>query len=168
MQNLFYYGLIIISVVIAVWDFLYYKIPNKLLLIMFALYVAFASYMYFQGDIVLTWHAVIITLGCFAIGLILFYFNLLGAGDAKYLCLAALWMDYINIIGFISITAIAGGAIAIFFLTFEMYWQKLRVVILNRIDKQTEVYMPSKMVPYGMAISIGIIYVLISEKLYIS
>ena len=92
----------------------------------------------------------------FVVGLIVYRFRLMGAGDIKLITAVSLWTGVGNIASFLLYTALAGGALSLGLLL-------LRQVIVGVQLKGTypgSVSMPrilryGESIPYGLAISVG-------------
>ena len=121
--------------IIAIFDIKYRKIPNVLCLIttIFCLIVAYQHH-YLASSLL---SSIVVLVG----SMVLFYFNIMGAGDGKFaaaLALAVPWQQ-LNIALFL--TAVLGGVLAMFYLI------KYRLILRN--TKQD----PG--LPYGVAIGLG-------------
>jgi prepilin peptidase CpaA len=85
--------------------------------------------------------AVILLLAGFA----LFYFRVMGGGDAKLIAALGLWVGLTHLVSFLLYTAMAGGVVT------------LGVVIIHRIRERNSgiVERTIPTVPYGVAIAFG-------------
>src|SRR5438105_10001646 len=92
----------------AVSDILSYRIPNALVLALIGLFLAVAA---FHGASV-DWLSHLGAAGlCLAVGVVLYSFGHMGAGDAKLLAAAALWAGIVPLVPllfWISVTGLAG------------------------------------------------------------
>lgn len=121
--------------IIAIFDIKYRKIPNVLCLITAIFCLIFAYQHDYLASSLLS--SIVVLVG----SMVLFYFNIMGAGDGKFsaaLALAVPWQQ-LNIALFL--TAIIGGGLAMFYLI------KYRLILQN--TKQD----PG--LPYGVAIGLG-------------
>jgi len=165
---------VVLHVGIAIYDFSFYRIPNVLLGALFMLYVLCIPFA-METD------AILISFGVFlavlAAGLGLYALKYFGAGDAKYLAVASLWIGGgQEIIQFIFIVTMMGGVLAVLYLLFKEHMARLSNVIWNFIQKGETKYpllqsvwvgsgsgaergnrenISSKVVPYGVAIASG-------------
>jgi Flp pilus assembly protein protease CpaA len=166
---------VLINVVIGVYDFSFYRIPNILLGALLVLYGVFAPlYMSLESGL--------IALGVFAVvlvlGFILYITKMIGGGDAKYLAVTSLWAGFPGVMQLLLMIAIVGGLIAIFYLFFRDHIGRLSDWLWGQIQKGEErspllqyvwtgsgagpergerENISSRMVPYGIAIAIGAI-----------
>jgi prepilin peptidase CpaA len=166
-----------IHMIIALYDFSFYRIPNLLLGALLVLYGLYAPF-YLSGE------AMVKSLGVFVI-IFLFGFGLyalkyIGAGDAKYLAVASLWAGFPKVIHLLFFVGLIGGGVAILYLLLQVYILRLSDVIWAFIQKgetrftvlrylwagsgtgaeigKREAISP-KVVPYGVAIAFGSIIV---------
>lgn len=143
-----------------------YILSNKLCLAVLCLYPAFLLSLYIEGapvyfDYIL--YSIAIAILVFLILAILFAFNLMGGGDVKLIPAVALWAGPSLILKFLLITALSGGVLSLIFLSF-FYFKSSK---LNKSSEKINLYMSEskkqpdeeKQIPYGVAISIGGIYV---------
>ena len=79
----------------------------------------------------------------FVLGAAGFGFGLLGGGDVKLLAAAALWLGASSLLPFLTVTALAGGVLAVAFLAWALVRRQAGRVAL----------------PYGIAIAAGAIFV---------
>lgn len=78
-------------------------------------------------------------------GFVLFYFHIMGGGDAKLIAAMGLWTGLSHIVPFILYTAITGGVVT------------LAVLVIHRLrvrNSDTVVH-AAPTVPYGVAIALG-------------
>lgn len=149
----------------AVTDFLYYKIPNWIVIALIGVYLIKAAVAIAMGAPLTDFIIPATSFGIIlCVGFILFAVKILGAGDAKLLAACALWMGEINIMQFIVLTLIAGGLIAIIYLKLNQGVDFLRNLVLAKIitklGKASAPPTDKKSVPYAIAIFIGVVWVL--------
>ncbi len=128
--------LFIVIITILVFDIKYRKIPNTLCLptAICCLIVSYQHHYLASGLL----SSSVVLLG----SIVLFYHNIMGAGDGKFaaaLALAVPWQQ-LNIALFL--TAIIGGVLAI------IYFIKYRLILRNKIKQDPGL-------PYGVAIGLG-------------
>lgn len=170
---------ITINVLIGVYDFTFYRIPNLFLAMLLVLYA-------FYAPLYLGIEAILSSLAVFAIVLffsfLLFAFKFIGAGDAKYLGVTSLWMGLEGVLTFFLIFSLIGGGLAILYLLFRDHlarfsdWVWIQVQKLeNRFsffqsvwlasgigsEKGKRVNISSRMIPYGIAIASGAILIML-------
>ena len=96
----------------------------------------------------------VVGLGMFFLGFVLFALGLFGGGDAKLLAAAGLWLGWPDLIPFLVLTAFAGGALALC----VGAWSMINVgseVKDGTVFKYFGSIKPN--VPYGYAFAIGAI-----------
>ncbi|WP_318421266.1 A24 family peptidase [Photobacterium leiognathi] len=125
-----------LNFIIVIFDIKYRKIPNILCLLtaICCLIVSYQHHYLASGLL----SSNVVLLG----SIVLFYFNIMGAGDGKFaaaLALAIPWQQ-LNIALFL--TAIIGGVLAI------IYFIKYRLILRNKIKQDPGL-------PYGVAIGLG-------------
>ena len=105
----------------------------------------------------------LIALGVFAVTTVFFAFRWMGGGDVKLLAATALWMGPQGILGFLFVTALAGGALAL------ILKSPVRLALAFAADslgrKGLRDTFLEHTVPYGIAIGIGGIYVAVNTLL---
>lgn len=78
-------------------------------------------------------------------GFALFYFHIMGGGDAKLIAAMGLWTGLSHIVPFILHTAIAGGAVTLVVLVIHRF----------KVRNSGSVVHSAPTVPYGVAIALG-------------
>lgn len=162
---------ILIHLLIGIYDFSFYRIPNSFLGALLVLYGISAPF-YIGAETILTSGLVFVIILLLAIGL--YALKLIGGGDAKYLAVATLWVGAHGALDFIFFVALIGGILAIIYLFLrnpighvsdsvwswiqkrEERWPMLRYVWKgsgtgSEMGKRENV--SSAMIPYGMAIA---------------
>src|SRR5208337_2800414 len=137
--------------VLLVWagavDIVTRSIPNAVVLLLAACFVVFAAA---AGiDIAQLIAHVLCALAVLIGGFVLFSESWIGGGDAKLLAGAALWFGFDNILPFLAWVALAGGAIALAFLSANIVRDQLGVASPRPAT-----------IPYGAAIAAGALAVL--------
>lgn len=154
---------------LAIYDFLFYKIPNVVLGAMLCLLVGLAVY---EHNVQGLWMPALAFIGMLSAGIVCYAFGWLGAGDVKYMAVAAAWAMYVDgLLIFLSGMSIIGGFLALAYLLFTARIERVRLwgvhIVQNyltpsdiehpdSLEKQ-EVSKPKtgKVIPYGVAISCG-------------
>jgi len=111
-------------------------------------------------------------LGCF----ILYTLKGLGAGDAKLIAVASLWLSDINILLFFLMMAAAGGVMGFVYLKGHQFIDMFRVFLLGKIRAvpamagyfveqdspmlRKQKGESAKIIPYGIAVFVGILLTL--------
>ncbi|MEQ8268510.1 MAG: prepilin peptidase [Parvibaculum sp.] len=131
----------------ALWDLTTMTIPNLLtvaLAAMFAVLVPFVGLS--LQDIALHVAAGVAML---LVGMTLFAFGWIGGGDAKFVAAIALWIGWYDLLGYLLIASIFGGALTLLLLWFRTMPLPLfmhREWILRLHDRKTGI-------PYGVALA---------------
>ncbi|AIK96948.1 A24 family peptidase [Candidatus Odyssella acanthamoebae] len=177
-MSILYSIFIILSLLAALFDFLFYKIPNILVLGLLIFAVPLLL-------IALSWDQVCFTF--MASGIMLFIsfgFSMMGwigAGDAKFLTISTLWLVSLDIFSFIALMALIGGGLTIIYVALPPFIDKLRLKIISLLTpilkKSTlcslyiqepfvfataESYRQTK-VPYGIAIVTASIFIIVTQ-----
>jgi len=144
--------LLIMASILDVWKFV---IPNFISIGIFILFFVSALFLPIQTN----WPSHLGTVSAtFIVGLIMYRFHLLGAGDVKLITAVSLWSGVENISYFLFYSALAGGALALGLVL-------LRYVILS-VQLQSSysgsgsmprVLRHGESIPYGLAIAVGAI-----------
>jgi Flp pilus assembly protein protease CpaA len=174
---------IILHVLIGVYDFSFYRIPNLFLALLLVLYA-------FYAPIYLTPHLIFTSLGVFAVMLALSFalyaFNIIGAGDAKYIAVASLWFGLHGLAPLLFTISLVGGVLAIFYLLFRDHMGRLSDWAWGKIQNAETAFpklqcvwagsgagpekgkrenIESRMIPYGIAIAGGAIIMLMMNPI---
>jgi len=147
-----YYGLFVTCAATDIWLM---RIPNTLVLVLLALFVAAAL----LGSGQIQWlHHVIPAVIAFGIGAALFYFGKFGGGDVKLLSVAVLWVGLADLSQFLIVLGIAGIVLLLVF-------QRVRMPALFGLTRLQEASglkfrMPKALdtathLPYGVAIAVA-------------
>ncbi len=173
-MSIFYALFIGICVLAAFTDFLYFKIPNVLVVALLALFITKVllwqnlSEIYFPASV---FGAMLV------VGFILYTFKIFGAGDAKFLAAAAMWASEVNIVAFLVFTALAGGVVGLLYLwlgkvidstrsaalgylpkgfSAKLMKSPAQEVVVKQIQEGADLEsMQIRAIPYGIAICIG-------------
>ncbi|MHC3126730.1 pilus assembly protein CpaA [Brevundimonas sp. GN22] len=134
----------------GVYDLTTMKIPNW---ISIALAVAFVPVALM---VQLPWQDIALSLGiglaALVIGIALFAFRILGGGDAKLLSASLMWVGMSGALGFVLVTAIAGGALSLYLLAARKWWPMMPWTAPKWFTRLME---PKGDIPYGIAIAVG-------------
>jgi len=168
---------VLIHLVIGIYDFSFYRIPNFLLGALLVLYAFYAPlYVGIEGIL----SSLLIFAVFIALGFALYAFKYIGAGDAKYLAVASLWAGphVQGVIQFVLIVTLIGGVIGIIYLLLKHHLARLSDWVWSRIQRGESHYpalqsiwmgsaqgagmgkrenIDLRMVPYGLAIAAGAI-----------
>lgn len=104
---------------------------------------------------VLPWHLLAGAV-MLVVGFGLFAGNYIGGGDAKLMAAAGLWVGWSGLLGFVLITTLAGGALAVVMKVWQLF----------RTDHEVRggtwfrrVFRTDLNLPYGVAIAVGALWV---------
>lgn len=131
----------------ALWDLTTMTIPNLLtvaLAVMFAVLVPFAGLS--LPEIAL--HAAA-GAGMLLVGMVLFAFGWIGGGDAKFVAATALWIGLYDLLAYLLVASLFGGALTLallWFRTMPLPPFMRREWILRLHDRKTGI-------PYGVALA---------------
>ncbi|OJW51454.1 MAG: hypothetical protein BGO67_06835 [Alphaproteobacteria bacterium 41-28] len=177
---------ILINVVIGVYDFSFYRIPNLLLGILLVLYGLCAPF-YMGYEIIL--NSLVVFGVILFVTLALYAAKTIGGGDAKYLAVVSLWAGFPGVVQLIFLIAVIGGGIAIIYLLLRDHIARLSDWLWSKIQRFENRYpvlqylwiwsgagpetgerdnISSNMVPYGVAIAIGSIITMLMHPLTLS
>lgn len=139
-----------LMVLAAIGDFLSYRIPNWLCLVVVASFFP-AAWLAGLPLATVGWH-LLVGFAALAIGFGLFAAGWFGGGDAKLLSAAALWFGWPDSMRFIVYTALAGGALALIVAS----WSALQVDReIRGWTRFKALFALKPNVPYGVALAAG-------------
>lgn len=170
-------------ILIGIYDFSFYRIPNLLLGVLIVLYG-------FYAPLYLDFHTILSSLIVFAVVLAvsfaLYAFKLVGAGDAKYISATSLWAGAHGILPLLFLVSLAGGILALVYLILRDHVGRLSDWAWLKIQKGESLYpvfqymwigsgkgpekgkrenIGSRMIPYGIAIAAGSIIMLMMQPI---
>lgn len=170
---------VLLNVMIGFYDFSFYRIPNLLLGLLLMLYGFYAP-LYLDFNTIAS--SLIIFAVVFVFSFALYALKAIGAGDAKYLAVVALWFGVHGIIPLLFFVSLAGGMLALVYVLLgtpiarlsDWVWSKIQKAEVScpRLEglwlgsgkgpeKGTRENIGSRMIPYGIAIAAGSIITLI-------
>lgn len=134
----------------AIWDLTTMTIPNMLTA---ALAVAFLLFLPLSG---LGWQDAALHAAAGAlmlvIGMAMFGFGWIGGGDAKFVAAIALWLGWSELLGYLLVASILGGALTVFLLWFRT--MPLPEVLVRR-EWIARLHDRKAGIPYGVALGLG-------------
>lgn len=148
------FGLIGLLVWAVVCDFTSLRIPNRLPLAVALLFAAYAA----AAPGAVDWlGGLLMALIVFVVTTVLFHFRMMGGGDVKLMAAVALWAGPQGIVGFLLVTSLVGGLLALIAVT------PLRFVFAEAVEalgggKSVRGAFRG-VVPYGIAIAAGGLFV---------
>lgn len=122
----FYIIFCLLACCAAVFDFLFYRIPN-ILCILIAVFFFMGSAIFYPIEKII--ESIFFSAGAFSIGFLLYAGRILGAGDAKFLAGCALWGAGPNFIIFIFAIGMWGLLLSILYTAFSKQLDKIRLKI---------------------------------------
>jgi Flp pilus assembly protein protease CpaA len=148
----------------AINDFLFYKIPNWLVLLIIGVYLLKSCFIILMGaSINILIEPSIGFAAVLALGFVLFSLRVLGAGDAKLMAACSLWMSEINTLQFIVLVTLSGGLLALIYLFYKNPLAFIRELMLSKIVVKfgltAGIKEDKNMVPYAVAIFAGVVWV---------
>lgn len=134
----------------VICDFTTLRIPNRLPLAVALLFAAHAA----ANPGTVDWlGGLLVALAVFAVATTLFHFQLMGGGDVKLMAAVALWAGPQEIFGFLLVTSLAGGLLALVAVT------RFRFTVASTIEamggRKTMEGAFGGVIPYGIAIAAG-------------
>lgn len=142
----------------AINDFRFFKLPNKLILI---IAILFFPVFLISHELDVVFYHLLTALIVLAVSFTMFAFKLFGAGDAKFLTAVALWAGPSHIILLLLVMGVLGGVLAL------LHTAKVRYTFLYALGlmktKSLEDLVERAEIPYGIAISAGAIVVSILQ-----
>ncbi len=170
MSTAFYITFGICAVIIGIFDFLFYRIPNLFVLVLIGLFLGMSLALGNDKFFLVAGITGIITL----ISCYLFYiFGWLGAGDVKFIFAASLWASHVNSLIFFVSVSLAGGILALIYINFSAYIDQARLFLISFLGKHlknnqffrhyseapfiyaTTVPARETKIPYGVAVAMG-------------
>ena len=149
--SLWLYLLLLVTAGITdIWKFI---IPNLVSLALLALFVALALLQPFSVN---WWSHFGAGLAFLAVGLVLYRFNGLGAGDVKLIAVLSVWSGFEHLLDLLLGVALCGGALAIILIVLRKL--VVSVALLAPGGGQTtmpKVLVQGAPVPYGVGIAAG-------------
>ena len=138
-------------IIAAMTDATSFTIPNRISVLLFAVYVSAAVVLgrplaEVGAELVIGVVALMVGMGMFAAGWI-------GGGDAKLFAASALWLGWTGLPVFLMVTALAGGGLALLLLNARA--PALKPYFQGAPGWFTRLITPGAGVPYGVAIAAG-------------
>lgn len=107
------------------------------------------------------WYSLVVFAAFFAVGFLIFNFNIMGGGDVKMLIAVSIWIGYVpeTLLKFGFLTAIAGGVLALIILAARMLF-KMPAYKPEKEDDLPRILRMKAPIPYGLAISFAFGYLI--------
>ena len=153
--------LVILLALAAGWDLASYTIPNfipLIVLLSFALFSVAAGYTAASYET----HA-LAALIALVVGFALFALGYIGGGDAKLFAAVAAWFGLHDLMQYVLVASIFGGALTLFLLAARR--RPLPAVLANR-SWMARLHDPQGGIPYGVALAAGALVILPYTELF--
>ncbi len=160
-QLLIFAPFVLLLVLAAGWDLASYTIPNfisAILLVAFAVMAVTAGYDAASYET----HALAVLLALIA-GFLLFALGYIGGGDAKLFAAVAAWFGMHDLMSYILISSLFGGALTVLLLMARQWPLPAALASHSWIQKLHE---PRGGIPYGVALAAGGIAILPYTELF--
>lgn len=148
-----YIALLVVAAIFDVWKFI---IPNVLSVALIGLFFVLASASPFP---VAWWSHLGAAAAFFAVGIALYAFKILGAGDIKLITSVALFAGFDHLLMLILGVALAGGALSLLLIILRRVLMSA-LVYMKASDNTTlpRILLVGEAVPYGVGIAVGAIW----------
>lgn len=161
--------LLLICFYAAVYDFIFYKIPNRIILVLIGAFIANGLFSVMSGvPVYIVIYPVFIATIILFIGILLFSFKVMGAGDAKLIAACSLFIPYEYIYQFVFLIFVSGGILALTYILFKnplaFVRQLLLAKIVDKSDDQIIALENKNIVPYAIAIFAGLLWTLLINR----
>jgi len=164
---------IILHLLIALYDFSFYRVPNLFLGALLVLYGLYVPFYVSMGQ--LTTELIVFAI-VFVIGFGLYALKYIGAGDAKYIAVASIWVGYPGVLYLLLYVSVMGGLLAVLYLFLPDHLARFSDWMWSHIQKAESRFpllqkvwagsgtgpeagkrgmIEGRMIPYGIAIAIG-------------
>ncbi len=182
-MSLIYIIFLALCFFIALNDFLFFRIPNMLILTLIGLFVAKLVFLQTLEE---SYFPLIVFVVSITVGFMLYAFKFVGAGDAKFLAVTAMWASEMNLLAFFLIIGLAGGLVALLYLFMERPINAVRAYALSILPaklqndvgtvnanvptgtkqgKSKKTTLQKRSIPYGVPVFIGCLILTILVKL---
>jgi prepilin peptidase CpaA len=143
----------------AASDLIHFRIPNRVPLVLVALYPAYLAAGWFGGLPVDWVGGLIAGAGIFVFGFALFSYGLIGGGDVKLLSAVALWSGTGGLVPLVLVVGAAGGLLSLGLIAAKAasYAQQPASRPADMPVWRAVLQQPA---PYGVAIAIGGLFIL--------
>ncbi len=149
------WGLALLLIAAAVEDAVRLRISNLISAAIVVLAIVAAAVVGFEASL---WQNFVLFAAMLVIGTLLFATGKFGGGDVKLFAATALWVDFEGALRFLAAVLIAGGVVTILTILGRVvapqHWGE-RVVVLRKRGG----------IPYGVAIALGTLFVILTLRL---
>ena len=138
----------------AAWDVASFTIPNFIPAALIGGFLVFVALAHLPLSAV-GWHALAAAIGL-AAGFALFAGGLIGGGDAKFFAAALAWLGLANVLEYVLVASLFGGALALLMLGFR------RLPLPESLSRQSWLarLQGHGGIPYGVALALAAIVIL--------
>jgi prepilin peptidase CpaA len=145
-----------VAVIFAAFtDLFSMTIPNRISLFLVAGFLALAPFAPGMSLETFGWHVAAGAL-VLSVTFALFAFRVIGGGDAKLLAAVALWVGWEQLLLYVLLAGMAGGALAVGLLMFRAVPLPLRLAKESWLER---LHRPRGDIPYGIALSAAALYI---------
>lgn len=134
MVSFCYLGFLTLSFFAALSDFMFYRIPNALIITILGGVGLKLFLEYPHTDYYFTALIFLITL---LSGYLLYAFKVMGAGDAKFLSASILWLTPQDVPSYLVIVSIAGGILSICYIFWHRRIDSLRLNLIKNLKESS-------------------------------
>jgi prepilin peptidase CpaA len=142
--------LTVLMITVMITDFTRFTIPNKLVLLIFAIYPALLLFVEHRPE---WYYDLAIGLALFVFGFVLHSFRLIGGGDVKLLAVCAVFVGKGVFLHFFIGVALWGGALALALLAAREIVPYIYMKLGKLPDSIPRVFTSGQPAPYGLAIA---------------
>lgn len=157
--------LTILLLLVVVYDATQFIIPNEINIGFLIIYPAF---LIMTPAHIEWWWSLVVMVGFFAIGYLIFLSGLFGGGDVKLMIVLSLWIGWQPqaLIAFGLWTALAGGALAVVIISLKLiHWLFIKVRKLEKKKGKGDDTGWRYPMPYGLAIAYAFGYLIWSGQI---
>jgi prepilin peptidase CpaA len=152
----------VLMVFAASYDLLTMTIPNRLSLLMLAMFVLcalLASFGWMETGLHLSAGALVL-----AVGIGMFAAGWVGGGDVKFAAATAVWLGYAQLVEYLFVSALAGGVLTLAILALRRLPLPATMQSWTWLDR---LHNPTNGVPYGIALAFGGLMVIPRSPLWL-
>ncbi len=150
MAHLFAIGFVFLVIYAMVTDARHLKIPNWVsgaLIVLFFLHIPFSEYS------MPVWNHLLVALGVFAVGFLLFALRWFSGGDVKLMTAVSLWAGPSQIFSLVTLTTLIGAVLALGVLAATKWSDKgIFYLVSVHLDGLVPRWARRGLCPYGLAI----------------
>lgn len=154
--------LTVLMITVMITDFTRFLIPNRLVLALLVLYPLLLVCVQMRPE---WYYDLLVGLGMFLIGFLLFSLRIMGGGDVKLLAVCGMFVGPHPFLAFIMGVALWGGALALFLLFAREVVPFVYARLHKAPDSIPRVFTAGQPAPYGLAIAASFLCLLWSGQI---